>query len=589
MFEIFRFLTLLKLCILYLSLPVFSVPSRRERLPVERAVESGEDAVGPNEATILHGIMDERMERRYLNILTRMQILCRGAVPFRFYQEMVPSVVPAMAEYPTVRSICALPELGGSPVWNAGLYCGSRLANPRLVFSELGGGRGLVTLDASVWDQIAMLCQGRCRCLEDLERENVLFPAPEVVQADSSPFANLDLNPPRIFTNEVDIRLRLLEYHGPHVPITIVERWNFLMAFEDIDVNIFAVMPQEGTYAPICEVDLPPTSLPPPFVDYPFRNLRILCAAEVFGGSPQGNAGAICSKDSHVIKFDEFFSQYVSLINYVLSLRSRRILSPALVRYASPEAYAANVWCQTHCKCGSYSPTRRVKSYNEDDTEFYDPKFVGKGLILSRKGKGKGGKTESIEIIPRNGWSSKGTVGNSISEQRTCAVVSTSSDATCNPSLGVDLSRGRPDRSTIQEALLSRPVRPLSPPPIHLGTYNARLLPITANAGEAACAALTPPYCHSFNECASSLASNCRCAIDLARNMASVGSLASALTAFSCISASTRTETGGRLGGRSTGLEDLVCPCNSTFASRTCCESVDGLVWEGENFRLELS
>jgi hypothetical protein len=207
---------------------------------------------------------------------------------------------------------------------------------------------------------------------------------------------------------------------------------------------------------------------------------------------------------------------------------------------------------------------------------------MGSGLSLSKKQ--QGGKTQIITIIPRAGSTQKGS--SSTSRQGTCGLVSTSSDNTCDSALGVNLSRGR--RSTIQSSLLSHPPRPLSAPPILLGEYNTRLLPITAEAQEAACAAVVPKFCHSFKDCASTLSSACRCAISLASNMASVAGLASVVTSFSCLPSSARTRPGGRLGGRGRGLEDLICPCNSTFVSRSCCESVNGMVFEGERIRLEL-
>jgi hypothetical protein len=159
-----------------------------------------------------------------------------------------------------------------------------------------------------------MLCQTRCRCLENLETLDLSVPNPAVVRADQNPFGNLDLNPVRILQNEFEIRMSLLQYHGPHVPISVVNRFEFLAQSDDMAIDVFALLPQEGTYQPICTGNLPPTTLPPPFTRNLFNNLRTLCSAEAFGGSPRGNAGAICSINSptrHLLEFDEFLLQYL--------------------------------------------------------------------------------------------------------------------------------------------------------------------------------------------------------------------------------------------------------------------------------------
>ena len=84
--------------------------------------------------------------------------------------------------------------------------------------------------------------------------------------------------------------------------------------------------------------------------------------------------------------------------------------------------------------------------------------------------------------------------------------------------------------------------------------------------------------CSSNQDCASEPSKSCRCFYDVPHQIAQKYGLAAVYTQFICLpiaAVSMTLSTKSKLGGRDS-IFGLSCACNSTYVSRSCCDSFEG-------------
>lgn len=69
-------------------------------------------------------------------------------------------------------------------------------------------------------------------------------------------------------------------------------------------------------------------------------------------------------------------------------------------------------------------------------------------------------------------------------------------------------------------------------------------------------------------------------------NVGAVAFVAACIVSLAASGAGSANGVGGKRSLEEDGVAGLACPCNATYVSQRCCEVRDGLVWEGEEFKL---
>jgi hypothetical protein len=238
-------------------------------------------------------------------------------------------------------------------------------------------------------------------------------------------------------------------------------------------------------------------------------------------------------------------------------------------------ALAAYVWCLLHCGCNGQDPKKGITLQDQNGIENdYEADFSNGGLVLRSEGKDGTSQEETI-LQPDSSSSSSGG-----SEQQQCA---SDLDAKCSSSTY--------DIRQRVSAFMSSHISGSGPYRIIEDRRKVGLLPsnrlplpdseIASTLQSDSTSNICGGICSSNNDCASDISEHCRCVVDVPHWIAQKHGLAALFTQFSClplaVASTTLSMKGSRLGGRSID-SGFSCACNSTYVSRGCCGSLEGLV-----------
>ena len=223
------------------------------------------------------------------------QIRCIGPM----FPGVTADMTGGQTSFTTPRKFCASQAYGGLPEFNMGGFCDRFHGLPVVRFSKLPDNRlgypGFEDL-ISAWlpyrrfyDKSLTFCRLRCRCIADrvLPAHRRRRPAIEILDSEriEDP-ATYDVNPVYTYTNDPVPA----QFEGVHfLKVAIGTE----MTYQSEGIRFWTIGSRLDHRSPHC-VDLFPALYPQPFDRGLFASTNDLCVSIFHGGSPLGNAGAVC-------------------------------------------------------------------------------------------------------------------------------------------------------------------------------------------------------------------------------------------------------------------------------------------------------